>query len=386
MKKSALKVLSYVLVALAASAVTMTAVLFSSWDGYSKLEQLEDLILDKFIGEADRTIMEDAAADAMVNALGDRWSYYLTAEEYKAHMQQASNSYVGIGVTIQVRQDGTGLNIIKVTAGGPAELAGVLAGDVMVRVEGQSIAGLSTREVKKMIQGKAGTEVKLGILRNGAEMEFTVKRAKIRVPVATAKMLEGNIGLVTIENFNSCCADETIAAIESLVAQGAQKLIFDVRNNPGGYQKELVEVLDYLLPEGVIFRSEYYTGQTSEDYSDAQCVDLPMAVLVNADSYSAAEFFAAALKDFDRAVVVGEQTCGKGYFQNTFQLRDGSAVGLSIGKYYTPKGEHLAGVGITPDKVVEVSEELAKAIYAGALEPEEDPQIQAAVQALKTEQ
>ena len=191
------------------------------------------------------------------------------------------------------------------------------------------------------------------------------------------------MGLVTIENFDSRCAEESIAAIESLLEQGAQKLIFDVRNNPGGYSDELVKLLDYLLPEGDLFRTERYDGQEHVDTSDASCLDVPMAVLVNADSYSAAEFFAAALQEYEAAVVVGTQTCGKGYFQTTYQLSDGSAVALSIGKYFTPNGVSLIDVGVIPDIPVEVDEETAADILYGRLEPQEDPQVQAAVNALK---
>ena len=219
--------------------------------------------------------------------------------------------------------------------------------------------------------------------RAGEELTLTVTRMLVQVSVATAKMLEGNIGLVTITNFDTRCADETIAAIDSLLEQGAEKLIFDVRYNPGGYVHELVNVLDYILPEGELFRSVNYRGNESVDSSDKNCIDgVPMAVLVNGDSYSAAEFFAVALRDYDKAVIVGQQTCGKGYFQSVFPLGDGSAVGLSIGKYYTPKGENLAGVGVTPDVTVEVTEEMYADIYYGTVKPEEDPQIQAAIKAL----
>ena len=383
MKGKLFKVLSYILVALLASSLTLFAVVIFAGTGYSKLEQLEDLILDKFIGEADRTAMEDAAAAAMVNSLGDRWSYYLSAEEYKDYMEQMNNAYVGIGVTIQPREDGTGLQVVQVTAGASAEQAGILAGDIIIRVDGTSVAGLDTSAVRNLIRGEAGSTVKVTVLRNGAEKEFTVTRKEIQTPVATHTMLENNIGLVTIFNFDSRCADETIAAIESLLDQGAQKLIFDVRYNPGGYKNELVKVLDYLCPEGLLFRSEYYNGKIEDDMSDAGCLNVPMAVLVNGSSYSAAEFFAAALRDYDKAVIVGEQTCGKGYFQSTFRLKDGSAVGLSIGKYYTPAGVSLADVGIAPDVPVEVDEETALKIYSGTLDPMEDPQILAAIDALK---
>lgn len=383
MKSKILRVLSYVLVAVLASALTLGAVLVNMPNRYSKLEELEKLIFNRFIGEADQKTMEDAAASAMISALGDRWSYYIPADEYAAYMEQMNNAYVGIGVTIQKREDGNGLDVIAVTENGPAQEAGIQVGDRIVAVSGKTIAGMALEDVKSMIQGEANTTVDVTVSRGESEITLTVTRQKIKTIVAKGMMLQGDIGLVTIVNFDARCADETIAAIEALRKQGAKKLIFDVRNNPGGYKNELVKVLDYLLPEGVLFRSELYNGKKEEDKSDAKCLDIPMVVLVNGNSYSAAEFFAAALRDYDAGMIVGEQTVGKGYFQSTFQLKDGSAVGLSIGKYYTPKGVSLAGVGITPDVIIELDEETAAKLYYGQLDPTEDPHILAAIEALQ---
>lgn len=387
MKNKLIRILSYILTALAASALTLGVVaLMMSGSEASKLDQLENLIRDRFIGQADQSAIQDAAADAMVDALGDRWSHYMTAETYESYKEQMANAYVGIGVTVQQREDGTGLDVTQVSEGGGAESAGVLAGDVIIAVDGKTLEGMALEDIKQMIRGEEGTQVRLTILRDSQQLEISVTRMQIQTPVATAIMLEGNIGLIRIVNFDSRCADETIAAIEQMVKQGARKLIFDVRFNPGGYKSELVRVLDYLLPEGLLFRSEYYNGSQQDDNSDAACLDMPMAVLVNGDSYSAAEFFAAALRDYDWATVVGTQTCGKGYFQNTFELSDGSAVTLSVGKYYTPKGVSLAEVGgLTPDQIVEVTDETAAAIYAGTIDPMEDPQILAAIEALRDE-
>ena len=211
---------------------------------------------------------------------------------------------------------------------------------------------------------------------------MTVTRREIKIQVTKGRMLDNHIGLVRIDNFNDNCSEETLAVIEELRSQGAEKLIFDVRNNLGGYKRELVKVLDYLLPEGPLFRTEDENGKQTVENSDAKFLDMDMAVLVNGDSYSAAEFFAAALSEYEAAIVVGEQTCGKGYYQKIFALPDGSAVNLSIGKYYTPNGKSLAGVGITPAVVVPVDQKTAEAIYAETLEPADDPQIQAAVKAL----
>ena len=376
-------ILSYILVAVLSAMITLTVFCDTPETEYNKLDELGDLIETYFITESDRAAMEDAAAAAMVDSLGDQWSYYMTAKEYQDYLEQMHNAYVGIGITITVAKDESGLDVIKVNEGGPAEEAGMLAGDVIISVEGQSVAGLDTTAVRDMVRGQEGTQVLIGIRRGSETMELSITRKTVMTPVAEWKLLDDNIGLVSIYNFDDRCAEETLAAIEYLRAQGATSLIFDVRNNPGGYKHELVKILDYLLPEGPLFRSEDYRGKVEVDESDARCLEMPMAVLVNGDSYSAAEFFAAALSEYDAAIVVGEKTCGKGYFQSSFTLEDGSAVGLSIGRYTTPNGVSLADVGITPEIYVEVDEETAFLIYAGALDPAEDPQIQAAIEALK---
>ena len=383
--KNLRKILSYVLVATLASMITMYLYGGRPEEEYNKLDDLGDLIETYFIGEADRSAMEDAAAAAMVDSLGDRWSYYMTAADYQAYLEQMQNAYVGVGITITVTEDESGFEILKVDEGGPAYEAGMLAGDVITGIEGQSTAGMSTTEARDLVRGEENTQVNLTVQRGTETLELSVTRKTVKTPVAKARMLDDTIGMVTIYNFDDRCAEETVAAIQELLDQGAEALVFDVRNNPGGYKHELVKVLDYLLPEGPLFRSEDYTGKITVDESNEKHLDIPMAVLVNADSYSAAEFFAAALDEYDAAIVVGTQTCGKGYFQSSFELADGSAVGLSIGKYTTPKGVSLADVGITPEVYVEVDEETAFLIYAESIEPADDPQIQAAIKALKGE-
>ncbi|MBQ3541635.1 MAG: S41 family peptidase [Oscillospiraceae bacterium] len=378
------KILSYVLVAVTTAALTVAVLLPVSGilGGVPKLQQLENLILNYYVDGADAKELEDAAAQAMIEALGDRWSYYMTAEEYESRQEQQNNAYVGIGVTIDAQNTQNGMVITAVAANGPAEAAGLLPGDVIIGAEGQSIVGMTSGEAQSIIKGKEGTAVQLTYLREGEEFTVTVTRATVKTPVATANLLPGNIGVVTIVNFNASCAAETKAAIQQMLDAGAEKLIFDVRNNPGGWVTELVNILDYLLPEGVLFRSVDYKGAEDVDKSDAACLEMPMAVLVNGSSYSAAEFFAAALQEYGWATVVGEKTVGKGNYQLTYVLNDGSAVGLSTGKYYTPQGKHLEGVGILPDVVTPVDAQTAAAIRAGILEPENDPQLQSAIRAL----
>lgn len=378
-KRFIVRTLSYVLVA----AVSAFAAIMLWGNGSSKLEALEWVIENKYIGQADMEKARDAAAEAMVDALGDRWSYYISAEDYAAYQDNKDNSYVGVGITIIKREDAVGFDITEVTPGGSAHEQGVLPGDILIAVDGQPVAEKTTTDIRTIVRGEEGTDVSVTVLRNEEELEFTLQRKRIQLAVARGQMLDGGIGLVRIENFNTNCASETIAAVKDLLEQGATKLIFDVRNNPGGYVKEMTKVLDYLLPEGVLFRQEDNTGKASQIDSDQDCLEVPIAVLVNGDSYSAAEFFAAALREYDWAIVVGQQTVGKGYYQYTIDLYDGSAVNLSCGKYFTPKGVNLTEVGgLTPDAEVEVDEQTAAQIASQTISVTEDPQIQAAIEAL----
>ena len=378
-KKPALRLASYLLVAAAASAVTFFAFGLKP----SKLDRLLHYIDQRYIGQTNMEQVEDEAAYAIVEAIGDRWSYYIPADQYADYQSGKKNTFVGIGITIQARKDSVGFDILAVEPEGPAQEAGVKPGDILVDVENTAVAGLSASEVSGMITGEAGTDVTLSVIRNGQKQTFTITRRRLKLVVAQGQMLDGNIGYVQIKNFNNRCADETIAAVKELVDAGATALIFDVRNNPGGYLTEMVEVLDYLLPKGELLHTEHYTGKKDTDKSDAACLELPMAVLINGNSYSAAELFAAVLREYDWATLVGEPTTGKGYYQNTLMLGDGSAVALSVGKYYTGKGVSIAEQGgLTPDVSAEVDEETAFLIYAGAMNLMEDPQVLAAVEAL----
>ena len=348
------KTLSYILVAAVASAVTW---FLADKMPNSKLEQLSDVIDRKFIGEADQTAIQDAAADAMVEALGDRWSYYVPAQQQDYYEKRRNNEYVGIGVSIMKRQDGRGFDIVSVTSGGPAEEAGILAGDILTHADGTPLGQCNVTEVQDLIIGEKNTKVVLTLLRGTETLEIPVTRKTIHTKAAEGRMLSDHIGLVTIDNFFAQAGEESIAAVEDLLEQGAEKLVFDVRNNPGGYVDEMVEILDHLLPEGPLFRSVSYSGKESVEESDGACVEVPMAVLINGNTYSAAEFFAAALSEYDWAVTVGEQTCGKGYYQTSHTFTDGSSVSLSTGKYSTPNGVNLTEAGgLTPDIPVKPAE------------------------------
>ena len=379
MKDKLFRFLSYVVVAMLATAITLQMTVKT---GTGKLDRLENLIQERYIGEADGEAMEDAAAAAMVKATGDRWSYYIPASQYEAHKEQSENAYVGIGITIQQAEDGSGFLIVMVNQNGPAQEAGIQVNDLLIAVEDQDVREMTADQVRELIRGEAGTKVSLTVMRQGEHQTLAVERRRIESAVATGQMLADGIGLVKISNFDERCASESIAAVQKLQQEGAKKIIFDVRNNPGGYAEELVKLLDYLLPEGDLFRSVSYDGTEKVDTSDADCLDMPMAVLINGSSYSAAEFFAAALQEYQAATIVGEPTVGKGVYQTTISLGDGSAVALSTGKYFTPKGNSLTDVGVIPDVRVDVDEETAEKIYYGTLSYADDLQIQAAIQVL----
>ena len=312
------------------------------------------LINTGFVGEYDKDAMADAALDSMVESLGDRWSYYADAEKYEALRERRSNSYVGVGVTVIYMEDG--VHIQEVTEGGPAEKAGLLAGEIIIAADGQDLTGENAQNASSFIQGEAGTKVVLTVLdAQGNSRQVTVKRARIQKDPVTYKMLAGNIGYVALDNFYKGSADHVKEAVEDLVEQGAAALLFDMRDNPGGYVSELTDLLDYLLPKGPIFRSGTRMGPKRTVKSDADCVDLPMAVLINGDSYSAAELFAAQLRESVDAPLIGRATCGKGYSQQTFWLPGGRGLNISTKTYYTGAGVSLIGVGLIPDVEVELT-------------------------------
>jgi carboxyl-terminal processing protease len=302
----------------------------------------------RFVGEYDASAMADAALDAMVDSLGDRWSYYMDQETYEAQQLRRSNAYVGIGVTVTYEQDG--LHIQSVSEGGPAQEAGLLTGEVITAVDGTDVTGDNASQGSSLIQGEEGTQVTLTVLNaDGEERQVTVQRARLHTTSVSSELLEDGVGYVAISNFYSGCADQAQQAVDELLEQGAASLLFDVRDDPGGYLDELTDLLDYLLPEGTIFRSGDRSGPNKTVTSDADCVDLPMAVLVNENTYSAAELFAAQLQESVGAVIVGQPTFGKGYSQQTLTLFGGGALNLSTKTYYTGSGVSLIGAGVTLD-------------------------------------
>ncbi len=348
------KVLLAVVLTLAVSAGAVCLLL-----GRDGLALMQGYFLAKFAfveTDADLKTATDQALDALVSGLGDRWSYYRDEEGYKAMQERRANNYVGVGVTVTYDRE-EGLYVQDVTAGGPAEAAGVVAGDIIIAADGQSIAGDARYDGSDLIRGEEGTQVELTLLgADGTTRTVTCTRATLRNPSASGKMLDNQIGYVQLSNFYSGAADSFREEVDRLVEQGAVGLVIDLRSNPGGYIDELTEILDYLLPEGDVFRLHPRWRRETVYKSDADCVDLPFVTIVNGNSYSAAELLAAELREFSGSPVVGTKTSGKGYSQVTFALLNGGAVGLSTATYCTGEGHSLIGEGITPDVELELSE------------------------------
>jgi carboxyl-terminal processing protease len=284
--------------------------------------------------------MADAARDAMIKSLNDRWSYYMTAEELENYTKETNNEYSGIGIVVQRSENG--IEIVSVYSKSPAGEAGMLTGSIITSVGDNDLTQSSLEDALLLI-GKAieAGEVKLKVTQpDGSEMSFTLKSGLVETDPVSFELLPENVGLIKISNFEAKCAEQAKMAVDRLMAEGADGLIFDVRNNPAGSLTSCCPS-DYLLPEGKIFIRRNIDGTVQEDMSDKNCIKIPMAVLVNEESYSAAEFFAAALKDYAWAVIAGARTTGKGYAQVTLKLTDGSAIHISAMEYYTPKGESL---------------------------------------------
>ena len=347
--------------------------------GPSGIAMVQTYLLARFAfvePDADLEGATDKALSAFVDGLGDRWSYYLPAQRHQETIERRANSYVGIGVTVDSVSREEGLLVQSVTRDGPADKARVLAGDVITAVDGVSIAGEGRETASDLIRGEEGTKVALTLLgEDGASRDVTCTRATLHNASAQGRLLDNKVGYVQLSNFYSGSADSFQAEMDALLEQGAESLLIDLRGDPGGYVSELEQILDYLLPEGPVFTHKPRWWFKSVYVSDENCVDLPMAVLVNQHSYSAAELLAAQLRESVDAPIVGERTSGKGYSQLTFPLANGGGAGLSTAAYCTGSGHSLIGEGIVPDVELSLPE-------GAALGGEDDVQLKAALELL----
>ena len=348
-----------------------------------KLEEIQTLMEAYYLDDIDSEQVENYLYKGAVAGLGDIYAAYYTEEEYQSMIDSTNGSYYGIGVEISQNMTTGVITISRIFEGSPAEEAGLLPGDVVYRIAGREVTGEDLNKVVALIKGEEYTTVTVEVARDGEDdyLEFEVERRTIEVPTVEFEMLEDQIGYIAITSFDDVTTDQFITALDTLESQGMEALVVDLRNNGGGLVSSVCAILDRLLPEGLIVYTEDKYGNREEEYSDAEhYFDKPLAVLVNGNSASASEIFAGAIKDYGIGTLVGTTTYGKGIVQKIYPLSDGTAVKLTVSKYYTPKGNNIHGTGIEPDVTVELDEDLR---YEVEVPKEEDNQLQAAIKALK---
>lgn len=347
---------------------------------YAKIAEVRSYIDKYYVNEYSEQDITDGAVTGMVSFLGDKWSHYLTAEQFKSVQNSINNKTVGIGINATYDEKSEAMVVLSVFDGSPAEYAGIKPNDKIVSVDGVSVSSIGFDSAVNKIKGAVGTPVSVGILHEGADKAVTlsITRREIDIESVHARILDGNIGYIEITNFDANTDGDFRAALENLKKANVKGIIFDVRNNPGGLLQVLVNVLDPLLPEGVIISEEDKSGEKKMYSSDANELNLPMVVLINEYSISAAEFFAAALQESGKATLVGEATTGKGCAQSQIKLSDGSGLVLSVSKYYTGRGTSLEDThGIKPDREVKFTDDEKSRFYL--LTDAQDRQLRTAI-------
>lgn len=348
-----------------------------------KLEFLEDLIDDYFLEEVDKESYADGIYKGFVSSLEDPYSSYFTAEEYSNLIESSSGVYQGIGATVSQDIKTGIITIVKPFKDGPAYKAGLLPGDIIYKVENEEVTGMDLSEVVSRMKGMEGTKVNISILRNGVadEMSFTLTRQEIKVPTIEYRMLDDNIGYIIISEFDDITISQFNDAIKDLEKMGMKGLVVDVRNNPGGLLVSVVKILDRILPKGlIVYTEDKYGRRVTEEAVDNKECDIPISVLINGNSASAAEIFAGALQDYQAATIVGTTSFGKGIVQKVIPLTDGTAIKLTISKYYTPNGRNIHGTGIVPDVEIDLPDELKQSVE---IKLEDDNQLQEAIRIVK---
>lgn len=345
-----------------------------------KIAEIEGIINRNFRGDIDGAQVEDHIYSGMLDGLNDPYSEYYSPEALALLDEATSGTYSGIGVLLSQDPYSGVFTVVTCYENTPAAEAGMMPGDEICGVNGEDAAGLDLDELVSKIKTAPGDTVRLQLLRGGEELELDVGRRDIQIPTVQADMLDRGIGYLQILEFDEVTVEQTRDALEQLDAQGMEKLIVDVRDNPGGILQVVCDVLDMFLPEGRIVYMEDKYGERTEYFSDAEhCFTKPLAVLINGNSASAAEIFAGAIKDYGLGTLVGTTTFGKGIVQRIFDLPDGSGLKLTIAKYFTPDGTDIHEKGIEPDVEEPLDEALQNQMV---IEREEDNQLQEAIRLL----
>lgn len=319
------------------------------FDEAKRYIEIKDVVEEQYIDEVSRQTLGDYAAAAMVSGLADKWSYYMSADEYKTYQLNSANEYSGIGMSIMKQDDGS-FQVVSVNADSPAGLAGLGAGDVITAVDGEDITSMSLDEARKLIRSKMNGKFTLGL---GRKNSIEVDCSSVYQSAVNYRLEKTEAGYIQILNFEAGSGDDAIVAVEDLLNQGAVALCIDLRGNPGGLDTECAKFLDYLLPNGTLFIETDKQGNEKVTTSDGMCIQLPMCVLVNAETFGEAEVCAAVLQEYQWATVLGEATTGKTRTQETIPLEGGSALRLSTGTYLTGNRTDISAKGgVVPDLIL----------------------------------
>ncbi len=365
-------------------------------NSYKKLAAVDNIARSLYVGNIDEDSLSDSLIAGYIAGLGDKYSTYMNSEYFKEVMNDQNADLVGIGVLVISNAEIGALEVAGVMPDSPALTAGLVPGDLIVRVDEESVKELGYYVAIDKMKGGEGTAARFTVLRadeNGVynEKNFEILRAHVTEQSVmhhrykNADGTDSDIGIIKILQFDKKTPEQFKAAVSELTDSGVSKLIFDVRYNPGGELGSITGILDYLLPEGPIIRTVDRDGNWDTEYSDALSIELPMAVVVNENTASAAELFTSALKDYKKAIIVGNVTYGKGTMQSVIPLDDGSAVSISTKMYYPPYSDNYEGVGVQPDVAVDMSDEL-KNVNIYKITDEQDTQLQAAINALEDAQ
>lgn len=352
-------------------------------DFVEKAKLIERIVDKKFTGEVDKELMESMMYKGLMASLGDPYSAYYTSEEYEDLNTETTGAYKGIGVVMQMYMETGVVKVVRCYETAPGAKAGLQPEDVLVAVNGESIVGKELSEVVDEIKASKDEIAHLTIARDGEAdyLEFDIPLEEVNIPVVDFEMLEDQIGYIALYEFTKQTEPQYLEAFQTLKKQGMERLIIDLRGNPGGLLTSVCDILNDMLPEGLIVYTEDKEGNKEEIKSDGKHkLDMPLAVLVNGNSASASEIFAGAIQDYEVGTLVGTTTFGKGIVQSVIPLSDGSAVKTTTAKYYTPKGRCIHGTGITPDVEVELTEGLEQKT---TLTHEEDNQLQKAMEVVK---
>lgn len=357
-----------------------------------KSEQLTDDVIEKidtlmqvidyyYLYDYDKDEMVDAIYKAVMSSLGDPYTVYYTADEFNAFMESSSGSYCGIGVVVQQNMQTGLVTAVRPYEDCPGYEAGIRPGDLILAVDGTEITGMDLNTAVALIKGEEGTSVTITLQRDEEVFDVEVTRRQIDVKTVNYRMMDDNIGYIQIEEFDEVTSDQFSQALDSLIEQGMEALVIDIRNNPGGILDTVVAMLDELLPEGTIVSVKDRNGTAQEYTSDADTkLTVPLTVLINGNSASASEIFAGAIKDYGVGTLVGTTTYGKGIVQTAFSLSDGTGVKITIEDYYLPSGKSIHKVGVDPDVEIDLPEELKTYV---TIPEDEDVQLQKAIEILK---